>query len=204
MLAFKKRREKIFGHQYGRSMDRNQKARIEAYARAWSWKNRKPGQHRGPLTWATLRVLNALLWKFHNSKSGWCFPSYETIAEKAECAVSTVAEAVKALEAAGILTWAHRLLRVDWHGGSKLVRRSNAYDFNTGLGDISHSAPTRKRKGSKSENRRGTPNQDSSYAYGREKPVDKTESEAAKAVLKSIATAREAFMAREMLRKMEA
>ena len=48
-------------------------------------------------------MLEALLWGFHNAKSGLCFPCYETIAEAADCARSTVAEALKALEDAGIL-----------------------------------------------------------------------------------------------------
>jgi Helix-turn-helix domain len=39
-----------------------------------------------------LDVLHALLWGFHNSRSGVCFPSYERIAEKAGVARSTVAE----------------------------------------------------------------------------------------------------------------
>jgi hypothetical protein len=29
-------------------------------------------------------MLQALLWGFHNSRSGCCFPSYERIAEQAE------------------------------------------------------------------------------------------------------------------------
>jgi hypothetical protein len=32
-------------------------------------------QHRGPITRAFLDVLQALLWGFHNSRSGCCFPS---------------------------------------------------------------------------------------------------------------------------------
>ena len=60
----------------------------------------------GPITRAFLEVLEALLWGFHNSRTGRCFPSYEAIAAKAECARSTVAEALKALEWAGVLTWA--------------------------------------------------------------------------------------------------
>ena len=57
-------------------------------------------------------MLQALLWRFHNSRSGVCFPSYEAIAAKAECARSTVAEALKALEWAGVLTWQHRITRI--------------------------------------------------------------------------------------------
>ena len=57
-------------------------------------------------------MLEALLWGFHNARSGLCFPSYEKIAEAAGCARSTVAEAIKALEDAGILSWVNRLKRV--------------------------------------------------------------------------------------------
>jgi hypothetical protein len=82
-------------------------------------------------------VLESLLWVFHNRNLGWCFPSYETIAEAAGCARSTVAEAIKALED-GIMSWVHRLKRVrvacpDLFGaeGVRIVpqRTSNAYHF---------------------------------------------------------------------------
>ena len=52
------------------------------------------------------------MWSFHNAKTGLCFPSYERIAEAAGCARSTVAEAIKALEDAGILSWVNRIKRV--------------------------------------------------------------------------------------------
>jgi len=201
VFTWKKRREKIFGHDHGRAMDRNEKARIEVYARAWSAANKKPGQHLGPLTWATLRVLNTLLWKFHNSKKGWCFPSHETIAGEARCAVSTVAKAVQALEAAGILTWAHRMLRVDWHGGTKLVRRSNAYVFNECVGNLENLSSRHKIRGSNSENRRGTPNQDSSYIYKSEQPTDNEAVRAAKRALELAAAAGKESFEQEWLRK---
>ena len=92
------RREKVFGPGHAVPLDRNAKARIMAYARAWGARHRQSGQHRGPITRAFLEVLEALLWGFHNSRSGCCFPSYESIAAKAECARSTVAEALKVLE----------------------------------------------------------------------------------------------------------
>jgi hypothetical protein len=48
-------------------------------------------------------------------------PSYERIAEKADCARSTVYEAIRALEAAGILTCVNRIARVsEW--GRRPVR----------------------------------------------------------------------------------
>ena len=90
-------------------LDRNTKTRVLAYARAWSTRNRQPRQHHGPITMAFERVLMTLLWSFHNSRDGHCFTGYERIAEQARCARSTVAEALKALEWAGVLTWQHRI-----------------------------------------------------------------------------------------------
>ena len=132
------RREKVFGPGRAVPLDRNAKARIAAYARAWSTRNRQPRQHRGPITRAFLDVLEALLWSFHNSRSGCCFPSYEAIAAKAECARSTVAEALKVLELAGVMTWQHRIARARvrqrdlfgrWSNRWTVIRTSNAYVF---------------------------------------------------------------------------
>jgi DNA-binding Lrp family transcriptional regulator len=76
------------------------------------------------------------LWGFHNARSGLCFPSYEKIAERAGCARSTVAEAIKALEDAGVLTWVNRIVRIRercedlfGHFGSRVrvIRTSNGY-----------------------------------------------------------------------------
>src|SRR3954453_8377182 len=80
----------------------------------------------------------ALLWGFHNAATGRCFPSYETIAERADCARSTVYEAIHALERAGILTWVNRLVRIREVGADlfgraanrwRVIRTSNAYAF---------------------------------------------------------------------------
>jgi hypothetical protein len=110
------------------------------YRRLRSRLERPPqrGQHKGPLTRAFLEVLQALLWGFHNARSGACFPSYEAIADRAGCARSTVAEALKALEWAGVLTWQNRIVRIrercqnlfgrnGWR--SRVIRTSNAYVF---------------------------------------------------------------------------
>ena len=73
------RREKVFGPGRAVPLDRNAKCRIAAYARAWSARNRQPGQHKGPITRAFLEVLQALLWGFHNSPGRLLLPvSYET------------------------------------------------------------------------------------------------------------------------------
>jgi hypothetical protein len=104
-------REKVFGPGRQIPLDRNAKARVAAYARAWDRQHRQPGQRGGALGRAALDVLQALLWAFHNARTGVCFPSYERIAEKAGCARSTVAEAIKTLEWAGVLTWQNRIVR---------------------------------------------------------------------------------------------
>jgi hypothetical protein len=156
-------REKVFGAGHAVPLDRNAKARIQAYARAWSRLHAQQGQHRGPVTRAFLDVLSALLWGFHNSRSGVCFPSYERIAEQAECARSTVAEALKVLEWAGVLSWQHRITRIrerctDLFGRNgwrwRVIRTSNAYVFNDPKAAVSAGIP------SKSENPTGTQNQD--------------------------------------------
>jgi DNA-binding MarR family transcriptional regulator len=131
------RREKVFGEGRAIPLDRNAKARIWAYAVGYTARLRQDGQHRGPLTRAYLDVLRALLWSFHNQHTGRCFPSYESLAEKAQVSRATVARAIDALEAAGVLTWANRLVRqrvaVDGLLGRTWLyvprRTSNAYQF---------------------------------------------------------------------------
>jgi hypothetical protein len=135
---YSRRREKVFGQGRCQPLDRNAKARIGAYAKAYNARHKRPGQHRGPLTRAYLEILEALLWGFHNSRDGRCFPGYEAIAKRAQCCRDTVAKAIKALEAAGVLTWANRLIRVQFREldlfgkmalRSRLIRTSNAYVF---------------------------------------------------------------------------
>ena len=157
-------REKVFGPGRAVPLDRNAKCRIMAYARAWTARHREPGQHKGPITRTFLDVLHALLWGFHNSRTGVCFPSYERIAEKAECARSTVAEALKVLEWAGVLSWQNRITRAlvcqrdlwgRWSTRWTVIRTSNAYVFR----DPQQLAGV---PVAKSENRTGTPNQEDS------------------------------------------
>ena len=156
-----RRREKMFGLGRPRALDRNAKVRIMHWARCLSRRTEK-GRAYGVVTAKALAVLESLLWLFHNKVSGWCFPSYETIAEAAGCARSTVAEAIKALEDAGVMSWVHRIKRVrvacpDLFGGegSRLVpqRTSNAYHFND-------PSPAGRANPPESEKPTGTANQD--------------------------------------------
>ena len=74
-----RRREKMFGLGRPRALDRNAKVRIMHWARCLSRRTEK-GRAYGVVTAKAVAVLEALLWVFHNNRSGLCFPSYETIA----------------------------------------------------------------------------------------------------------------------------
>jgi len=70
------RREKMFGVGRPRPLDRNAEARVMHLARCLMRRTEK-GRAYGAITAKALAVLKALLWGFHNAKSGLCFPSYE-------------------------------------------------------------------------------------------------------------------------------
>lgn len=133
----RRRREKCFGDGRPQPLDRNGKVRVMTRARALMRRTEK-GKHYGVITAKALAVLEALLWGFHNSRSGVCIPGYETIAARAGCARSTVAEAIRALEEAGLLSWVHRVVRIreagpDLFGRAmnrwRVIRTSNSYFF---------------------------------------------------------------------------
>jgi Helix-turn-helix domain len=133
-----RQREKQFGLGRPQPIDREGKVRIMHLARCLA-RQRAAGRQRGAITRAALEVIQALLWGFHNARSGVCFPSYERIAEAAGCARSTVAEALRALEDAGVLSWVNRIKRIrepcpDLLGPNgwrwRVLRTSNAYSFN--------------------------------------------------------------------------
>jgi Helix-turn-helix domain len=158
-----RRREKLFGEGRLLPLDRNAKARIITLGRALSHRT-EPGRHYGMLTAKFVAVLGALLWGFHNAASGRCFPSYERIAERADCARSTVYEAIHALELAGILTWVNRIARIrewgpDLFGRARnrwrVIRTSNQYTF------IDPRPPAKPPDPSKSELPTGTEGQES-------------------------------------------
>ena len=75
------RREKVFGDGLPWPLDRNAKVRVMTRARALMRRTER-GKHYGIVTAKALAVLEALLWGFHNARSGLCFPSYEKIAER--------------------------------------------------------------------------------------------------------------------------
>ncbi len=132
------KREKTFGTP-ARALTNADRGRIKQAAHDYNVANRQPRQHNGPLTHATLVVLDTLLFSFHHQTTGACFPSYDAISERSGVSRTMVGVAIKALEMACILTWSHRLGRAwvrvqDELTGEttkvlKVVRRSNAYVF---------------------------------------------------------------------------
>ena len=163
------RREKVFGDGRPQPLDREAKLRVMTRARGLKQRTQK-GKHYGLLTAKYLDVLEALLWSFHNARSGLCFPSLEKIAEKAKCSRSTVCEAVKALEEVGLLSWVNRIVRVKesvldlfghWVNRWRLLRTSNAYHFADPLAARGHKVAGIKGNVSKSEIPAGNTNQDS-------------------------------------------
>ena len=121
-------REKLFGNGRLVPLDREAKNRIQVLMRALTHPT-EPGKHYGAVTAKAEEVGRVLLWVFHNCKTGLCIPGYDTIAKAAGCHRDTVAEAIKMLEAAGILTWCNRRTRITVRGVRKVVRTSNAYRF---------------------------------------------------------------------------
>ena len=170
------KRMKTFGDGDPRPLDRNAKARLMVYARGLMRRTAK-GRHYGQVTAKAFAILEALLWGFHNARSGLCFPSYERIAERAGCARSTVAEALKALEAAGILTWCNRIYRQafherdllgQWGQRTRVMRTSNGYRF---LDPKPAVTPESLTKSSKSDLPSGTPIQDLSPSPATPSPI---------------------------------
>jgi hypothetical protein len=131
------RRAKCFGTGRTTPLDRNAKARIECRMRVLMRRTGEPRKHYGPLTAKAYAVGKALLYTFHNSRNGRCFPGYEAIAAAADCHRSTVAESIAALEDNEVLTWDHRIKRIYEEEiglfGKRLrkrvVRTSNEYRF---------------------------------------------------------------------------
>lgn len=131
------RREKVFLHHPSR-IDRNERVRILLFAKATSRRLRTRGSHGGPLTHAREKVLRSLLYDFLNWQDGRCFPSYEGIAKAAGVARSVVGEALKVIEALGVIRIVNRIMRVRWSerdGNGQLrerwrvMRTSNSYEF---------------------------------------------------------------------------
>jgi hypothetical protein len=111
-------------------LDRNARARLMFFAEALDRRTHEPGKHGGDLKRTGLAVLKALVFRFLG-RGGRCDPSLESLAHMAGCARSTCAEALKRLEAAGLVQRVARWRAVAANGGLVVLRLSNAYLFLT-------------------------------------------------------------------------
>ena len=122
----------------GVPMSRKEKAKLYHEARRWergSAASRRGAcfkvSTQGRLGRSGIDVYRALLFDFHNEKSGRCDPSYRTIAEKVGCCVRTVARALARLKIAGLIDWLPRCSPVPQDDGGFLMRQdSNWYGVN--------------------------------------------------------------------------
>ena len=132
------RREKVFGDGRPRPLDRNAKARVMLLARALMRRTEK-GKAYGAISAKALAVLEALLWGFHNARSGLCFPSYETIAENAPVAPARPSPrrsrrlrrraCLRGLTASCASASAAQTCSATWGPAVRVIRTSNAYHF---------------------------------------------------------------------------
>ena len=119
-------------------LDRNARARLIHFAEALDRRTHLPGRHGGVLKRTGLAVLKALVFGFLGA-GGRCDPSLDTLARLAGCARSTCAEALKRLEAAGLVRRVARWRAVAANGGVVVVQLSNAYLFP--MADAAHKPP---------------------------------------------------------------
>jgi hypothetical protein len=85
--------------------------------------------HYGDIAGKDPDILWVLLTINRTHKTGLCFPSYTTIAERAGCHPSTVGRGIQRLKAAGLLDWANCTRIGVVEGRRRFLRSSNAYTF---------------------------------------------------------------------------
>jgi len=111
-------------------LDGNQRARILHSCEVMERKTKGKGCRNGILGIPAMMVLRCLLMRFHNRKTGVCFPSYDAIQEATGLCRQSIAVALQRLEAAGVLIITRRLIRVaSALGGAICQQMSNLYAF---------------------------------------------------------------------------
>jgi hypothetical protein len=106
-------------------LDRNDKARIIYTAEKIELRTKAKGKKSGALGQSGLRVLRCLLFQFHNASTGQCDPGYTAIQGRTGLCRQAIADAIKRLEATGIICVMRRLSREGW----RVLQATNAYLF---------------------------------------------------------------------------
>ena len=111
-------------------LDRNERARILYLAEALERRTKPAGGRNGVLGSIGLAVLKAMLLRFHRGADGLCTPSYTVLQAVTGLCRQSIANALKRLEAAGILRITRRLVREISEEGVRICRQgSNLYGF---------------------------------------------------------------------------
>lgn len=123
-------------------LDRNQRAKLLHQAEMIERRSKGKGQRSGLLGLTGLEVLRKLVLHFANRQSGLCMPSYDALQEATGFCRQTIARAIRALEACGIIKVVRRLVRRVIDGVVRCGQGSNVYAFNLG-GRVELSVPVR-------------------------------------------------------------
>jgi len=97
--------------QHCRPLDRNERAKIIFMAEQLERRSRPTGGRNGIVSQVGLRVLRALLLRFHRASDGHCTPSYVELMAATGLCKQSIANGLKRLEAVGILKITRRLIR---------------------------------------------------------------------------------------------
>lgn len=111
-------------------LDGNQRAKILHACELMERRTKGKGLRNGVLGLPALIVLRCLLMRFHNRKTGLCYPSYSAIQEATGLCRQSIARALANLESARVLRITRRLVRVASEAGGIICRQwSNLYGF---------------------------------------------------------------------------
>lgn len=105
-------------------LDRNDKAKLMHAAEAMERLTKRKGRRNGVLGQPAIRVLRALVFRFHGP-SGLCCPSYTVLQRSTGLCRQSIATALKHLEGTRLLAITRRLVRVK----GKCIQGSNLYSF---------------------------------------------------------------------------
>ena len=92
-------------------LDRNQRAKVWTIAQSMERLTKQKGKRNGCISGIGLRVLNCLLYRFQNSNSGRCDPSYDALQKMTGLCRGAITKAIDRLEASGLLTVTRRMIR---------------------------------------------------------------------------------------------
>ena len=108
----------------------NQRAKILHACEVMERKSKGKGCRNGVLGIPAMMILRCLLMRFHNRKTGLCYPSYDALQATTGLCRQSIAVALDRLERAGVLRITRRMVRIAGElGGIICQQSSNLYAF---------------------------------------------------------------------------